>query len=97
MAKFTFKRQPKATGLARIDKPYSSVDVKYKGKMMGVIAPPSIHSKEYVWTARFTVKDGNSWKWLTFKRRFETEQDARDFFQDQIEFLLMQDLHYFED
>lgn len=97
MAKFTFKRQPKATGLARIANPYSSVDVKYKGKTMGIINPPSVHGKEHVWSAGFSIKTEKNWKWLFFKKTFQTEKEAREFFQEQIGFLLMQDLHYFED
>lgn len=97
--KFTFKRQPKERGLAAVARPYPSVEVKYKGKQMGVIhPPPAPYMKQpHKWSAGIMVKAEKGWNWSFFVKKFETEEEAREFFQANIEFILARDLHYLED
>ena len=74
--RFTFKRQPREIG-----NPYPSVEIKRAGKVVGEIAAASWRSKDSLWAVRFTVaKDGHpGFGWVTFKRRFESEDAARQY------------------
>lgn len=81
MAKFTFKNQPKERGLASIAKPYPDTDVKFEKKVCGIISAPNWQSKEKVYVVRISIKDVESstgWSWVTFKKRSETLQEAKD-------------------
>lgn len=81
MAKFTFKKQPRETGLASIGNPYPWVDIKLAGKVVGCIQPPSVFGGD-TWRVRFMViSEANTrgWAWAELKAHYESEQDARDY------------------
>lgn len=86
MAKFTFKKDPKPTGLAAIGHT-PGVDIKYKGKVVGRIEAPQWSSKDRLYRVRFTClktedqlaeKPNCKWQWRTSRKAHESEQAARD-------------------
>ena len=90
--KFTFKKHPRATGLAAIG--YGrrqSVDIKLKGKNVGLISAPNHTTKDNLWGVGVQVKGsakGNpesDWRWVYFKCRFATEELARQFVTERLE------------
>lgn len=99
--RFTFKKGERETGLAAmVYRP--STDIKYKKKKVGSIRPPSCMDKEHVHRVMLMVnsnEDNGGWHWVTLKKRFESEQDARDYLrqEDVVNRLLKLNLHSFED
>ena len=81
ISKFTFKRQPKATGLARVADPTPAVDIKLKGKNVGWLQPPRWRDEETQWKLFLRVKSDEhpGWRNAALKVRFENEADARAF------------------
>lgn len=81
MAKnFTFKYQPKTTGLAGVGYPNRSVDIKYDGGICGIITAPNWQSKDRLYRIRLSVKDNENpigWKWIQLKFKDEDEQVVR--------------------
>jgi hypothetical protein len=88
---FTFKKEPRETGLMSVGHPHQTVCVKHDKKECGVIAPPSWNSKDNKWDVRLkvkqepTAKDHCSWKWIYIKERFDDEQSARDWLNANVE------------
>lgn len=81
MAKLTFKRHPRETGLASVARPYPWVDIKMNGKVVGSIKPPSAFGSD-TWRVMFMVvseTDKGGWAWATLKAHYESEQAARDY------------------
>jgi hypothetical protein len=76
---FTFKKEPKETGLAAVGNPNSQTQIKLKKKQVGYIAGPSWSSKDLLWRVKFAVSEGKSFKWVTLKATFETEPEARTY------------------
>lgn len=74
---FTFKKEPRETGLAACGHPNPNTQIKLKKKQVGYIAGPSWMSKDSLWHIRFAVSEGKSFKWVTLKAAFETEPAAR--------------------
>ena len=101
--KLTFKKQPKAKGLAGVGYPYQSTDMKLDGKVFGHISAPDWRT-ETVWKVRIAVKksepDDNpncDWKWATFVKDFESDVDAREFIQSNISQIVEKhNLHFFD-
>ena len=56
MMKFTFKKQPRETGLRAVGKPYPDTDIKVNKKRVGYISAPNWQTKSYAWLVRFAVK-----------------------------------------
>jgi hypothetical protein len=83
--KFTFRKQKAATGLAGVGYPYSSVYIKHNKMVVGIIHAPNWTSKENVWRVSFQVKkEGQDcFKNATLKKKFNSEQEARDFLTDE--------------
>lgn len=78
--KFTFKKQPRETGLRSVGNPYASVDIKHNKKVVGTIAAPNWMSKDGKWVVRFMQQDTETqWHWITLKTRFDDEAAARTF------------------
>jgi hypothetical protein len=77
--KFTFKKHPRPTGLARVGA-RDWVDIKLKGKVVGLIVEDSAHT----YNVRFMVMGGpenNSnvnWRWVFFKKEHETLEAAKE-------------------
>lgn len=98
MSKITFKRQKKETGLAGVARPYASVDLKYKKKVFGYISPPSYTSTG--WMVRICVCDplsSSGFTWMSFKKVFDTEDEARQFVINKTEKILSYNLHFEDD
>jgi len=101
----TFKRQPRATGLASIGTPYPSVDIKLNKQKFGWISPPTWRTDDNKWGIYFSIKksepDSNpncDWKNVSIKTRFDTEEDARQWMVNNIERILEKyQLHFWED
>ncbi len=99
MAKiFTFKREAKETGLARIGNPYQSVIIKHLKKEVGRIAAPNWTSKDNKWLIRLMTKTegGCGWKWIQLKARFNDEEAAREFIIANAEQILAFGLHHMD-
>ncbi len=83
MEKFTFKKQPRETGLAAVGNPNQATDIKHNGKIVGYIAGPNWMSKSSDWIVRIMVIEGlESWSWKTLKKKFEEEPDARKYLNE---------------
>ena len=83
MPKFTFKKQPRETGLRAVGSPHPDVDIKINKKIVGYIAAPNWMSKKHCWRVRFSVeKEPNKenpcpWRWYTLAKEFDSEESAR--------------------
>jgi hypothetical protein len=75
----TFKKEPRATGLARIADPHPSTTIKLGGKRVGQIRPPHIRDEKPVWSVSVMVTTDKhpGWTWVVFARKHESESDAR--------------------
>ena len=94
--KFTFKKQPLASGLAGVGHPYPTVDVKLNKKTFGVIYPAN-HSRHH-WTVGYAVRSGSdSFEWVFPRNKFNNEQEARDWLQANAEKIIKETLYFFED
>lgn len=96
--KFTFKKEPRETGLRAVGHPHRSVTIKLKKKKVGMIHAPYWASEEYKWKIMLMVEDpegeNRKWHWITLKARFDKEQEARDFLNEHIEEIMEKyDLH----
>jgi hypothetical protein len=95
---FTFKKEPKETGLAAVGNPNSNTQIKLNKKQVGYIAGPSWLSKDNLWHVKFAVSEGKSFKWVTLKASFETEPEARVYLTTNFERITKTfSLHSFED
>ena len=101
--KFTFKKDPKETGLTSVGRPYQSVNIKHGKKRVGRIFAPNWSSKSLVWTLGFMVT-GNTcnpncnWMWLFPNDTFSSEQAARDYLKANAEKIISTyDLHHMEE
>lgn len=87
MKSFTFKKEPKETGLRRVGNPYSNTQIKLNGGRVGIIVAPNWMTEDSLWRIRLTVtasKDERQcgWRGIEFKVRFETEPEARKWLQE---------------
>lgn len=77
--RFTFKKQPKITGLAGVGHPNQHVDIKQAGLIVGQITAPSY--RRSTWGVGLMINKPASencgWSWW-FPREFATEEQARD-------------------
>jgi len=99
MMKLTFRKQKAMTGLAAVGHPNQSVDIKHNKLVIGQISAPNWSTKDHKWGIGLMVKYGDSWKWVFFKKRCDTEQEAREWIQERIEIILERNnlqLHYSE-
>jgi len=105
MINITFKKHPAQTGLSGVGYPYQSVDIKIKKKRFGIINAPNWQTEGNVWKIMIAIKkpepDDNpncDWKWITFKKDFEDETQARTYIQESIVGIMKKfELHYFDD
>jgi len=98
--KFTFKKHAKETGLRSVGHPNQNVDIKCGGKLVGIIYAPSWATKDNKWSVSFAVQDADGenckWKWVSFKARFDDEQSAREFVNNNVEKITKLGLHCIE-
>lgn len=81
MKKFTFRKEPPETGLRGVGNPHPSTTVKLDGKEVGKISAPNWQTRDGKWGVGLIVEDAAEycgWKWVFFKKRHDTEQEARD-------------------
>lgn len=82
---FTFKKEPRETGLARIANPHPFTTIKHKKKDVGSIYPPTRFNGGS-WTIGLTIKkEGGGFKWIFFKKKFLEEADARKWLNERAE------------
>lgn len=87
--KFTFKYQPRETGLSAVAHYHRTVDIKLNKKIVGRISPPNAFSSQ-VYKIIFMILDENDasgWRNATLKATFATEQEAKDYLQEKFEAL----------
>lgn len=97
MARFTFARQPRATGLARVAERSTTTLIKLKSKECGYISIPLGSGAPCI--IRFAVKqaDHPGWGWMQLKARPASEQEARQWLADNTDAILAKHtLHFFE-
>ena len=98
--KFTFKKEPKQTGVAGVANPYPETAIKLGGKQVGQICPPTWRNSSTEWRVSFAILDPAQdcgWRWVTFKKRFDSEPEARVWIQANAEALIAKGLHRFEE
>lgn len=77
-----FKKEARATGLARIAEPYAHVSIIRKGLNMGLIVAPN-RRMDGMWRVQLRVDNDDTaancpWKCVTLKRMFAAEAEARE-------------------
>lgn len=93
--KFTYKKQPTERGLAGVGNPNSDTDIKHDKKVVGMIVGPNWQSPDNLWRVRLVVLDEKEhcgWKWITLKKTFDTEPDARVFLNQHVTALVAKGL-----
>lgn len=87
--KFTFKNQPRMTGLSSVGYPNADIDIKLNGKAIGMIVSPCWSSPDNLWRVRFTVKSKEDcgWKWVTLKKKHDNGDDAKKWLNESFEWL----------
>lgn len=92
--KFTFKKQKRETGLSGVGYPNPNTDIKFNKKVCGTICAPNWQTEDHKWRIRLAVmkpegmSENCDWKWISFKARFDTEQQAREWLQQNVDSLL---------
>lgn len=95
----TFKNDTPPDGLMRVGWQMGA-DIKYEKKICGHIYPPSRYTEEYNYKVSLMVhtEDMRDWKWITFKARFPSLKEAKQWCKDNWQVILQKhDLHYLED
>ena len=97
--KFTFKKEPRETGLRAIGNRPNTI-IKHDKKPIGYIYAPQWNSPHNEWHISFTVKsDDEPWKWVRPKARFNNEEEGRKFVQEHLANIIKNNnlvLHYVE-
>lgn len=85
MSKFTFKREPRLTGLAGIASPHADVQIKLAGEQIGILRGPNPHASHMGWKASFAIKaDAHpGWVWVRMAHEDASEDEARAWLQRQ--------------
>jgi hypothetical protein len=90
--KFTFKREPRATGLMATAYPYQHVQIKLKKKVVGQIIPRRNYGEggAYLWVVGFRckVEGPTKWEWKFLKKKFENEDEARAYVNEKFEAIM---------
>lgn len=80
--KFTFKKEPRETGLRGVGNPRPNTIIKLNKQQVGIIYAPNWRTPDNLWTVRLIKKDETQencgWKWVTLKQRFGDEPTARE-------------------
>lgn len=86
--KFSFKLQPKATGLSAVGNTRQSADIKFEKAVCGIITAPNWMSKTNEYTARITVKHNDptithcDWRWVTLNIQSPDIQVVKDWLNE---------------
>ena len=99
MAKrFTFKYHPHMTGLAGVGNPLRSSDIKFDGKVCGLIVAPNWKTKDNFYRVRLTVEtpdNPDDWKWIELKFKSENEKEVRSWLKENTSRILEKfELHF---
>jgi len=98
MNKFTFKKEPRQTGLAGVGNPYPDTAIRHNKKVVGYIIAPSWMVKDNKWGIRLAFDEPNGkWGWRIVKERFDSEPAARAWLNERVEKLVTTGFHYFEE
>lgn len=98
MVKFTFKKQPRETGLASVISQGETTNIRHNKLVVGAINPPNRFAGRDLWSIKLAVTTEYGFRWVVFTAKFETEPAAREWLkahQDKI--FEKHDLYYFED
>ena len=85
--RFTFKKEPRETGLSAVAHPYPNTQIKLRGKEVGTIYAPNYTTADNKWSVSFMVPreptdtDKRPFAWKRLKKRFDSEPEAREFVQ----------------
>ena len=96
--RFTFKKDPRQTGLASVGYPDPDTVIKHDGRMVGVICAPNWQGPDNKWSVCLYAPAADSvcgWKVLRMKKRFDTEPEARAALQASADTLIPH-LHHME-
>lgn len=90
MAKFTFKREPRETGLRGVAQLYPDVQIKLNGKQIGLIRGPNPHASHAGWKASFMVVSDEhpGWRWIRMAHEDQSESEARAWLQRQADVII---------
>jgi len=104
--KVTFKKHEALRGLMAIGYPYTSSDMKINKKVFGSIYAPNWTTPDNKWTIAFMVKNGKydpseggaDWIWLRIKKKFDSESEAKQWIQNNIDYIVLRyEIHFLED
>lgn len=99
--KFTFRKQNRITGLAGVGYPIRNVDIKLNNRIVGVIHAPNW--QKYNWNIWLSVLKADinenrnlNCHWKNVKLKFipESEENAREFLQKNIDKILERYMPY---
>jgi len=97
---FTFCKEPRETGLARVTQT-PLTQIKSAKKICGYIKPPSKLHNDTQWSIQISIVDAddrNGWRWIFLKKRFDLETEARDWLKSRHESLCNKYvIHTFDD
>lgn len=96
--KFTFKKEPCASGLYSVGNPYPNVIIKHDKLKCGTIYAPSWNAHAWRVALTFRGSDGNpncDWHWEEVKI-CKTEEEARAYLQKNVKKFIARELHHFE-
>lgn len=93
--KFSFKKEPRETGLASVGNPHPSTVIKLEKKQVGTIIAPNWQTEDGLWGVNLMIKNDSSlgWKWMRLKKRFESEPEARTYLKNNFERIKSYGLH----
>ena len=106
MKKFniSFKKCKPETGLASIGYPFPNTNIKVNKKQVGYITAPTWQTKDDKWGIHLAIIKKSTkaspcpWKWVSIKRRFDTEPEARIWIKENLERIAEKyKLHFFEE
>lgn len=93
----TFKKQPRATGLARVAEKSRQTEIFINGKRIGLIIIPLAFEDNVRIRLMVKCEEHPGWKWATLKAGFEDESAARATLKSKEKYLVEKfDLHYQE-
>lgn len=98
--KFTFRKQPRITGLAGVGYPKQSIDIKLHNRRIGTIYAPNWRNDNWeIWLSVFkkdiNEDDNPNCEWSNINLGFVSfsEDEAKDFLQKNIDKILKYNLY----
>lgn len=93
----TFKKQARATGLARVAEKQTYTEIRINGHRVGLIVIPLAFEDNVRIRLMIKCEEHPGWKWATLKAGFEDESAARATLKSKEKYLVEKfDLHYQE-